>query len=101
MLIIYKITNTINNKIYIGKTKKLLQQRWAVHQSHAKNPNMRVGKSYFHNAIRKYGVDAFLVEILDASSKTQKDLANLETLYIKKYRSYLPEIGYNIKIESG
>ena len=45
-MIIYKITNKINGKVYIGQTVNSLQQRWREHRN-ARDKNL------FHNAIRK------------------------------------------------
>jgi len=50
-MIIYKITNKINNKSYIGQTIKNLDKRWKQHIYFSKT-NKKNGK--FNNAIRKY-----------------------------------------------
>ena len=49
--IIYKITNTINNKSYIGQTVTTIHKRWIKHKSSAKINKVN---NYFHNAISKY-----------------------------------------------
>ena len=60
--IIYKCTNLINGKIYIGQTIKGLKRRKALHEITAdKNRGF-----YFHNAIRKYGKENFKLEIIDS-----------------------------------
>ena len=46
--IIYKITNKVNNKSYIGQTRQSIQFRWNKHIN-------KKDKTYFHNAIQKYG----------------------------------------------
>lgn len=59
--IIYRITNTTNQKFYIGKTTRTLQKRWREHCRAAKR-----GTSYrLYNAIRKYGIDSFIVEVVE------------------------------------
>ena len=58
---IYLITNTINSKFYIGKTIHSVEQRWKRHVGVAR----RGSPHYFHNAIRKYGADAFVVRVLE------------------------------------
>lgn len=89
-MIIYKITNKINGKIYIGKTTKTLAQRWRQHQKH-----VRAGSQvYLHRAVRKYGPDAFQLEIIH-TVETEEELNTLETHYITQYQSHKPEIGYN------
>lgn len=81
---IYKITNKVNNKVYIGQTRYTVEFRWRQHQHKQDN-------CYFHNAIRKWGVDNFTVEILE---KCDVDLLDSrEIFYIAKYDSY--KSGYN------
>lgn len=58
--IIYKVTNLINGKCYIGKTTQTLNARKSDHKGYAK----RNGSDYFHKAIKKYGLDNFKWEIL-------------------------------------
>ena len=48
---IYKITNEINNKIYIGQTKKTIEERFAAHIQKAKNHTNR----YLYDAMNYYG----------------------------------------------
>jgi group I intron endonuclease len=59
-MFIYKITNKINGKVYIGKTVRTVEQRWAQHLADAH----RRSSPLLHNAIRKYGSDAFNISIL-------------------------------------
>ena len=61
-MLIYKITNTVNGKIYVGKWHgKSAKSRWAMHVAHAKS--FTSGKKhYFHSAIRKHGPSAFVIE---------------------------------------
>jgi hypothetical protein len=60
MAIVYKITNRISNKSYVGYTSRTLQQRWNAHLSSARQGS----KFRFHSAIRKYGVDSWDLQIL-------------------------------------
>jgi len=87
---IYKITNTINDKIYIGKTKRP-ERRMVEHMNHHSNR-----KTKFYNAVKKYGKDCFKMVILeeiiiDAERDGKIDL--LEQEYIKKYDTV--KNGYN------
>lgn len=60
MALVYKITNRLTNKSYIGQTVRTIEQRWSSHISSAKSGS----KFRFHSAIRKYGVDSWDFEIL-------------------------------------
>lgn len=91
--IVYKITNTVNNKIYIGLTNKSLQKRWKTHCNSAFSKN---DPCVFHKAIRKYGEDSFKKEILE-SDLTEDEAKEKEIFYIKKFNSYyLNGYGYNM-----
>ena len=57
---IYIITNKLNNKRYIGKTAKTIEERW---YQHCKNAEYGVD-TYLYRAIRKYGSENFSVEFL-------------------------------------
>ena len=60
MAIVYKITNRVNGKSYIGHSVRTLEQRWKSHLS-----SVRQGSKFrFHSAIRKYGVDFWDHEII-------------------------------------
>ena len=90
--IIYKYTNKINGKSYIGQTIHQTT-RYSRHKQASDN-------SYFHNAIRKYGFENFEYSVLFAI-KCPKEyykeiLDNYEKFYIKEYKSLYTENGYNI-----
>lgn len=89
---IYKITNTINGKIYIGKSKNI-GRRWCVH----KCPSTQVSEyqSPIYKAMKKYGNDKFNIEILEECLESELD--NREEFYISSLKSQEREIGYNIK----
>lgn len=84
---IYKITNLINGKIYIGQSQHP-NRRWVEHCSHAKN---NTDQYPIHLAINKYGKDNFKMEILEWT----EDYNNRENQLIKEYNSYCPN-GYNV-----
>jgi group I intron endonuclease len=58
---IYKITNKINNKIYIGCTIYSLEKRFSEHAYRALKTD---NKSKLYNSIRKYGVKSFSIELI-------------------------------------
>jgi group I intron endonuclease len=90
-MVIYKITNKVNGKIYVGKTVRSLQIRW---RGHCQNCN-EGSSSSLHRSIRKYGKDSFSIEILDQGN-SPAELNILEKLWIKKLQSYKSQIGYNL-----
>lgn len=81
-MIIYKATNIINNKCYIGQTINELWTRKGCHKRQSKNPKPT---SYFHRAIKKYGWDNFHWEIL-CECDTREELDEMEYHYIRQYR---------------
>ena len=90
-MIVYKIINKINNKIYIGQTIKPLKYRWSCHVSKSKYL-----KTPLANAIKKYGLDNFEIKpIIKANSLDE--LNYREEFCIKLYKATDRTIGYNIK----
>lgn len=85
--IIYKITNKVNGKSYIGQTRYTIEFRWKQHQHKKDN-------TYFHNAIHKYGIENFSIEILEECNI--EDLNSKEIFYIAKYDTF--NNGYNLTI---
>lgn len=91
MFYIYKITNIVNNKIYIGQTNNP-SLRWHRHKSSARhNKNALL----VTKAMIKYGINNFTFEVI-ATCKTLDDVNYLETEIIKQYNSRDTLIGYNI-----
>jgi group I intron endonuclease len=79
-MIIYKCTNTINGKFYIGKTEKHLNVRIAVHKS-----NSNKAKFYFHRSLNKHGFDKFKWEII-ATASSKEELSFLEKKFIEELK---------------
>lgn len=89
---IYKITNLINNKVYIGQSVHI-EKRWYDEKRRAfieQEPEYYYPRS---QAFRKYGIDNFSFEILELCSI--EELNDREVYYIKLYNSVVPN-GYNI-----
>lgn len=94
MYYIYKATNKINNKIYIGQTVDFKRRK----AEHLSSKNGVHAKCVFHRAIQKYGKENFKWEIIDKCETLDKAL-HLESMYISKYNSCTfmeNSNGYNI-----
>jgi len=91
-VIIYKVTNKLNSKIYIGYTTKSLEER---RRTHILGSKYHTYFSLFYSAIRKYGIDNFIWEIIDEAT-TIKEAEDKEIFWINKLCSCSPSIGYNI-----
>ena len=92
-MIIYKATNLKNNKIYIGQTIHKLSTR---KQEHVKRSKYDKYLTYFGKALRKYGEETFLWEIIDQASN-QEELNQKESYWIEFYDATNPKKGYNLK----
>jgi group I intron endonuclease len=92
MAIVYKITNTVNGKSYIGATEKTLEERWSGHVKAAmvKNLNFMLSK-----AIRKYGPEAFIREVLEEHPDRKYTFDVLEPKYILEHNTF-GDNGYNM-----
>jgi group I intron endonuclease len=86
---IYKITNLINGKNYIGQTIHSLEQRFRKHK------NQTRGNMIIAVAIKKYGVENFRIEELEIC-ESQSELNEAECKWIEFYQSQSPN-GYNIR----
>lgn len=93
-MIIYKIINKINKKVYIGQTCESLNRRFHRHKSHARQGT----DTHLYRAIRKYGEENFTIEQIDTAN-SQEELDNKEIYWIKYYNSF--KNGYNSKISKG
>jgi len=93
-MIIYKVTNKVNNKVYIGQTIRSFNKRRQEHLYDALHNRDNVP---FHNALMKYGFENFTWEIL-IECTTIEDLNAMEIKYISEYKSYDSEFGYNLKL---
>ena len=93
--LIYKITNIVNNKSYIGQTKSIIKndieigllKRWKEHKNRNACP-------YFYNAIQKHGINNFKLEILIYCNVFHLDC--YEKKYISLYSTNNKLFGYNL-----
>lgn len=89
--VIYKATNRINGKLYIGQTTNDIKHRIYQHKSEAKLRNNNIK---FFNALLKYGIEGFTWDVIDTAN-TAEQLDALEIYYINRYNT--TECGYNSK----
>ena len=91
-ILIYKYTNKINGKIYIGLTTREIKER---HREHVSDIN---DGTHFHNALKKYGVECFSLEIID-NADSHGELKSKEQYWIRFYHSYGDKTrGYNLTL---
>ena len=98
--VIYKVRNTVNNKIYIGQTIDF-KSRKASHLRAAFNPNSTHYNSHFMRAIRKYGEQMFdwvVIHTVEGENKKalKRELDKWEIYYIGLFNSY--NNGYNMTL---
>lgn len=94
---IYKITNNIDGKVYIGKTKNF-KNRWRQYLYDFENKRVRCLNSYIMNAMLKYGFDSFtfsIVESCDVSICAEREL-----YWMDFYDSCNHDKGYNLRRDS-
>ncbi|PEA25923.1 hypothetical protein CN984_12485 [Bacillus cereus] len=90
--VIYKATNKINGKIYIGLTTRRFKDRLRNHRNGHKNPNHPNYYSHFYYSMRKHGFENFEWEAIDKSD-TKEELEVKEMYWISHFDSY--NNGYN------
>lgn len=89
---IYKISNDLNDKVYIGSTRELLAKRWSCHKSYAKH---NYGDSELYQEMRRLGIDHFNCVPI-ATCDTLAGSIEAENRLIKEYDSIAS--GYNTNL---
>lgn len=90
-MVIYLITNLINNKKYVGLTKRNVKVRWYEHVKKSKSKNL--SELSLHHDISLYGKNNFNFEVLKECSSIS-ELCEFEKIYIKELDSI--KNGYNL-----
>ena len=88
-MVVYKITNKINGKVYIGQTINSVERRFQRHVSDAMSGRLN---THLANAIRLYGSKSFVIEVIDTAD-SQDELNHKEQYWIRAYDSV--RTGYN------
>lgn len=92
-MIIYKITNRINNKIYIGQSINF-KNRLKKYKQDCKS--QKISAMPIVRAMKKYGLENFIIEIIDKNIISKDELNSKESYYIEKFNSNDTTKGYNI-----
>ena len=87
MAYIYKITNDINNKVYIGKTEFSIEKRFKEHCQDAFRD--RNEKRPLYSAMRKYGIEHFHIELIEETDNPEER----EIYWIEALKTF--KLGYN------
>lgn len=90
MAYIYKITNDINEKVYIGQTSVSIEARWLQHTRDSKRPEKENRPLY--RAMKKYGIDVFHISLIEETDNPNER----EIYWIEQYNSYYK--GYNATV---
>ena len=91
-IIIYRVTNIVDGKIYIGQTRQGIAARRRTHERTA----LSNGYLYrFHRALKEHGLENFQWETIDTCADTE-EANEMEYHYIKQYQSTNEDYGYNI-----
>lgn len=88
---IYIIRNDVNDRVYIGQTKRSIEKRFQEHTTISEASRSLV----LARAIQKYGADKFHVELLQDGYRTKEELDAAEINFIAEYDSLVPN-GYNV-----
>ena len=87
--LIYRVTNRVTGRVYIGQTIMTLKERWKGHRGAGKSSRLWL-------SIQAHGREAFDIEQIDFAH-CKRDLDELEIKYIEMYRSTDPAYGYNFE----
>jgi group I intron endonuclease len=91
---VYKLTNKVNGKVYVGKSnnpsKRLIRHFSTAKTGRAQNHKYQI----IHKAIKKYGKENFIFEILEECNSEQIAYEQ-EVFWVRKLKSNDPKLGYN------
>lgn len=90
-MFVYQISNSVNDRLYVGLTVCSLAKRWREHKSAA---NLGVDKPLYR-AMRKHGVENFKISLLYTASSIE-DMREAELRFIKELKAHANDGGYNL-----
>ena len=91
MFTIYLITNSFDDRFYVGKTTTTLRKRWIRHLSCSR----RGEDTYLYRAMRKHGAENYSISFL-CEARNEAELNYLEVMWILLLDAKNPSIGYNM-----
>lgn len=91
--VIYKITNNIDRKSYIGQTS----QKGGFDRRYKHNIEKYTNNPHLKRAIHLYGIENFIIEKKLDIAYSKEELDTLEEKYIKEFNTINPRYGYNLK----
>lgn len=89
--LVYKISNTVNDRLYVGLTTNGLEKRWREHRCAAKT---HVDKPLYR-AMRLHGIDKFKIELLYTAVSIE-EMREAELRLIKELKAHVNDDGYNL-----
>lgn len=96
---IYLIRNTVNNKVYIGKSKNIYK-RICQHISDLNKNDFKKENSYLIHSWNKYGRNSFEYIILEYLELNETVLSKRELYWMKVFKSLNKNFGYNLRSDS-
>jgi group I intron endonuclease len=90
-MFVYKITNTENQRVYVGLTSGSLKKRWAEHLCAARSGS----ENPLYRAMRKYGAEKFSMHLLYSAASVD-EMRQKEIELISKLRAHVVDGGYNL-----
>ena len=94
---IYKIENTVDGKVYVGKSVDFYR-RYHQHVYAHRKANSRRANRHLYNALKKYGIDSFVFSVLEVCRR--EDAAELELFWMRELKSLDRAFGYNLRADS-
>lgn len=89
--LVYKISNTVNDRLYVGLTTNGLEKRWREHRCASKT---KVDKPLYR-AMRLHGVENFKIELVYEATSAE-DMREAELRYIAELKAHVKDGGYNL-----
>lgn len=90
-MLVYKITNTVNDRIYIGLTTCDLKKRWREHRCAAASDSNKP----LYRAMQKHGIDKFSIEVIYEAASIE-DMRAAELRFIDELNAHVDAGGYNL-----